>query len=51
MLYDAGINIPLQSYVFGLGGRDIFEHEIEVVFSDLFAGRVSGEQRYIGLRR
>jgi len=50
-LYDADINIPLQSYIFGLGGRDIFEYEIEAVYSDLFAGRGDEGQRYIGLRK
>ncbi len=41
----------LQSYIFGLGGRDIFKAEIKQVFEELLSGRVnSEEQKYIGLR-
>jgi pyruvate ferredoxin oxidoreductase alpha subunit len=41
----------LQSYIFGLGGRDIFKAEIKQVFEGLLSGRVnSEEQKYIGLR-
>jgi len=50
-LYDADINIPLQSYIFGLGGRDIYEYEVEAIFSDLFAGRLDKQQKYVGLRK
>lgn len=41
----------LQSYVFGLGGRDILRGDIEVVFDELLSGNLDPErQRYIGLR-
>ena len=41
----------LQSYVFGLGGRDIFKAEIKQAFEELLSENVnSEEQRYIGLR-
>jgi pyruvate/2-oxoacid:ferredoxin oxidoreductase alpha subunit len=40
----------LSSYVFGLGGRDIFEKDIENVFNELLAGKVSEETRFIGAR-
>ncbi|MBU3925053.1 pyruvate ferredoxin oxidoreductase [Patescibacteria group bacterium] len=50
-LYNMGINILLQSYLFGMGGRDIYEAEIEGVFGDLLKGKGSSEMRYIGLRK
>ena len=50
-LYNVGVNIPIESYLFGMGGRDIYEKEIEQVFLDLLKGKMSGEQRYIGLRK
>ncbi|MBU4347636.1 pyruvate ferredoxin oxidoreductase, partial [Patescibacteria group bacterium] len=50
-LYNVGVNVPLQSYLFGMGGRDIYEAEIEQVFGDLLKGKGSEEMRYIGLRK
>ncbi len=49
-LFDSAKKPKLQSYVFGLGGRDILESNIEHVFNQLLSGKVSGETRYIGLR-
>jgi pyruvate ferredoxin oxidoreductase alpha subunit len=44
-------NIPkIQSYVFGLGGREIFEKDIENVFEDMTKNKFSDEIKYIGLR-
>ncbi len=40
----------LQSYTYGLGGRDIFESDIESVFEELEKGKLSNEKKYIGLR-
>jgi len=40
----------LQSYVFGLGGRDIAGTEIEAVFKELLEDKVSAEEKFIGLR-
>jgi pyruvate ferredoxin oxidoreductase alpha subunit len=31
-LYDAGIHIPANTYVYGLGGRDFFPHNAEEAF-------------------
>jgi len=47
-LYNSRNIIPIQSYLFGMGGRDIYEKEIEGVFGDLLSGRARGG--YIGLR-
>jgi pyruvate ferredoxin oxidoreductase alpha subunit len=46
-LYDLKPRPKLQSYVFGLGGRDIFPEEIERVFKDLLKGKVDEKVRYI----
>ncbi len=48
-LYDNDKKPVLQSYLFGLGGREIYEKEIEKVFSELLSGD-TGAVRYIGLR-
>jgi pyruvate ferredoxin oxidoreductase alpha subunit len=49
-LYDAGIHVPANSYVYGLEGRDFFPHNAEEAFMDLFENRVSTEEKYLGLR-
>jgi len=42
----------IQSYVFGLGGRDIIQKDIEEVFENLLKGKVKeNEVEYIGLRK
>lgn len=48
-LYCASTMIPVQSYVFGLGGRDFFPQNARDIFSDLKKGQIVGEERYIGL--
>ncbi len=41
----------LQSYIYGLGGKDIFKSDIKKVFEELLSGDVNPEeQRYIRLR-
>lgn len=50
-LYEVNEKPKLKSYIFGLGGRNIFETDIEKVFSDLLSGNFNPlEQGYIGLR-
>jgi pyruvate ferredoxin oxidoreductase alpha subunit len=54
-LYDSGKNPLLINRVFGLGGRDIFESDIEKVYNDLLdiakKGKIKGNQiDYIGVR-
>lgn len=41
----------LESYVFGLGGRDIGSPDIEEVFNNLLSGKISTEENFIGLRK
>jgi len=43
----AGTRIPIQKYVFGLGGRAIFERQIEQVFADLKKGKIDDKIKYI----
>ena len=48
------IDVPFASYVYGLGGRDIFPQEIESIFTDLKAVVDNGADvppvKYIGVR-
>jgi pyruvate ferredoxin oxidoreductase alpha subunit len=51
-LYDSACDVKpvLQSYVFGIGGRDLSDFHIEKVFNDLLAGKLAGKEDYINLR-
>lgn len=51
VLYELDKRPKIQSYIFGLGGRDILSAELETVFEELLTGKLDSErQRYIGLR-
>ncbi|MFH1637914.1 MAG: pyruvate ferredoxin oxidoreductase [Candidatus Woesearchaeota archaeon] len=41
----------LQSCVFGIGGREILEKDIEKVFKDLLSYKVSDEMQFIGAKK
>lgn len=47
VLYSKKLRIPVQSCVYGLGGRDIFARDIENVFKDLMKGAIKDEIKYI----
>jgi pyruvate ferredoxin oxidoreductase alpha subunit len=49
-LYDLTKKPRLQSYVFGLGGRDLLESHVEHAFNELLSGKVTKEEKYLGLR-
>lgn len=53
-LFDAGSKIPLASYIYGLGGREIFIEDIKNVYrnlKDVAAGKKQPELvQYIGLK-
>lgn len=52
-LYNAGEQIPLKDYVYGLGGHDVTLAQIEQVYSDLAklaAGEIDGSIEYLGNR-
>lgn len=41
----------ISSYVYGLGGRDIFRSDIEKVFTDLSGGKNCQDIKYIGIKK
>jgi pyruvate ferredoxin oxidoreductase alpha subunit len=49
-----GVRVPVASYVYGLGGRDIVPGEIEGVYHDLFriadSGQIERAVTYLGVR-
>ena len=49
-LYNLEKRPKLQSYIYGLGGREIYEKDINQVLEDMLDGNVENEIRYIGLR-
>lgn len=49
-VFDMERKPELQSYVFGLGGRDLLEKDVEQAFTGLLKGETTGEERYLGLR-
>lgn len=54
-MYVAKENVPVVNYVYGIGGRDTTEKEIESVYADLseiaLSGKVENPYRYLGLRK
>lgn len=53
-MYVAKQNVPVVNYVYGIGGRDTTEKEINSVYTDLAeiakTGKVENPYRYLGLR-
>ena len=53
-MYVAKQNVPVVNYVYGIGGRDTTEKEINSVYTDLAEiaknGKVENTYRYLGLR-
>ena len=53
-MYVAKQNVPIVNYVYGIGGRDTTEKEINSVYADLAEiakdGKVENPYRYLGLR-
>lgn len=54
-IYVAKQNVPVVNYIYGIGGRDTTEKEINLVYTDLAEiakdGKVENPYRYLGLRR
>jgi pyruvate ferredoxin oxidoreductase alpha subunit len=48
-LFQAGEKKNMQSIIYSLGGRDIFAKDIEGIFNDLIANKISIEIKYIGV--
>lgn len=49
-LYNLKPSPRIQSYIFGLGGRDIFPSQIEKVYRNLLKGKISNEVKFLGLK-
>ncbi len=53
-LYTENIHIPIVNYIFGIGGRDVKEDDIQKIYDDLEeikdTGKVENPYRYLGLR-
>ena len=47
--------VPMVNYVYGIGGRDTTEKQLESVYSDLIeivqSGNLGEPYRYLGLRK
>ena len=54
-MYVAKQNVPVVNYVYGIGGRDTTEKEINSIYTDLAEiaknGKVEDPYRYLGLRK
>jgi pyruvate ferredoxin oxidoreductase alpha subunit len=48
-LYDLADRVPVQEYIFGLGGRDFYPADAEKVFRRMLEDDYNGGIRYIGL--
>jgi pyruvate ferredoxin oxidoreductase alpha subunit len=49
-LYDAGIKVPMQSYIYGLGGREIYIENIKDVYKNLKNAKDSEAVKYLGVK-
>ncbi len=49
-LFDAGILKPMQSYIYGLGGREIYIENIKDVYSNLKNAKSSEAVKYLGVK-
>jgi pyruvate ferredoxin oxidoreductase alpha subunit len=49
-LYDAGIALPMQSYIYGLGGREIYIENIKDVYKNLKNAKGSEAVKYLGVK-
>ena len=54
-MYISKVTVPVVNYVYGIGGRDTTEKDIELVYTDLAEiasnGEVVNPYRYLGLRK
>ena len=48
-LYALDKRVPVQEYIFGLGGRDLYAKDARAVFEKMIAGEYGEEARFIGL--
>lgn len=50
-LYKTEYNSKIQSYIFGLGGRDLREKDVKLVYSDLLSDKFSNKTKYLNLNK
>lgn len=50
-LFNLAKRPKVQSYVFGLGGREISESDIEKAYREILAGKVTDSERYLGEKK
>ncbi len=54
-MYVAKNQVPMVNYIYGIGGRDTTENDIESVYADLIeivsSGKIENPYRYLGLRK
>lgn len=48
-LYELAGRVPIQEYIFGLGGRDFFPADAAAVFNRMVSGEYTSGARFIGL--
>ena len=48
-LYDLKERVPIQEYIFGLGGRDLYDKDVHEVFNRMASGDYRTGARFIGL--
>lgn len=48
-LYNLPERVPVQEYIFGLGGRDFYAQDARAVFERMMRGEFSSRARFIGL--
>lgn len=49
-LYDANLNIPVKSYIYGLGGREIYIDQIKSVFKEIKNIKKTEPVSYLGVK-
>ena len=50
-MYTQNINVPTINYCYGIGGRDVTEKQIEIVYNDLQNLKdMSNPFRFLGLK-
>ncbi len=49
-LYDAGINIPVKPYIYGLGGREIYVDQIKNVYKTIQNTKKTEPVSYLGVK-
>jgi pyruvate ferredoxin oxidoreductase alpha subunit len=49
-LYDAGLNIPVKPYIYGLGGREIYVDQIKNVYKTIKDLKKTEPVSYLGVK-